>query len=293
MNKFKGALAVLIGAASFGILSTFVKKAYSIGYSLGEVIGVQVLFGMLLLWILNFTIGIKTDKANYPQKTKKWKIILSGFSTGAVSILYYKAVELIPASLAIVLLMQFIWISALLNFIIYRQLPEKREVIGIVCVLAATLLATGIFEANFVNISLPGVGFGLLAATAYAIFIIVNGKIGNDHPPIKKSALMITGAFILVFSVLQPFNLFHIRNDMNIYQFGIILSTFGTVLPPLLYAYGLPKTGISLGSIISAIELPVAVSLSYFILNETVSNLQWIGVLLILCFVILINSKKK
>lgn len=292
MDKFKGVLAVLFGAASFGLLSTFVKKAYAIGFSLGEVTGIQAFLGMVILWSLYFIVGKKSDKVKYPQKTKKWKIILSGFSTGAVSILYYKSVELVPASIAIVLLMQFIWISALLNFFIYRQLPTKRESIGIICVLAATLLATGVFEANFSDIPLLGIGFGLLAATAYAIFILVNGKIGNDHPTILKSALMITGAFIFVFSIFQPFSLFQFDHNFSIYRFGLVLSIFGTVLPPLLYAYGLPKTGISLGSIVSAIELPVAVSLSYFVLKEPVSILQWIGVLLILAFVILINSKK-
>ncbi|HAU55105.1 MAG TPA: EamA family transporter, partial [Sphingobacterium sp.] len=44
MEKLKGALAVFLGASSFGILSTFVKKAYGKGLTLGEVTGIQVLF---------------------------------------------------------------------------------------------------------------------------------------------------------------------------------------------------------------------------------------------------------
>jgi len=55
----------------------------------------------------------------------------------------------------------------------------------------------------------------------------------------------------------------------------------------------MPKTGVSLGSILSAVELPVAVCLSFFVLHEPVSILQWVGVLLILFFVVLINSIKK
>lgn len=293
MNKFKGALAVLIGAASFGILSTFVKKSYAAGFDLGEVTGIQALFGMIILWSLYFLIGAKKDKKNYPQVSKKWKIMLAGISTGAVSILYYKSVELVPASIAIVLLMQFIWISALLNYILFKQKPTKWEAIGIVCILASTFLATGAFEDSFSSISPLGIVFGLLAATAYALFIIVNSKVGNDHPPVVKSALMVTGACIFIFITLQPFSLFDFNQDFSIYRYGIILSVFGTVLPPFLFAYGMPKTGISLGSILSAIELPVAVCLSYFVLAEPVSMFQWIGVLLILIFVILINSMKK
>lgn len=293
MNKLKGAIAVFIGAASFGILSTFVKKAYATGATLGEVTGIQALLGMLILWSLYFIIGSKKEQKQYPKTSKKWKILLAGVSTGAVSILYYKSVELVPASIAIVLLMQFIWISALINFIVFKQKPTKREAVGILLILASTFLATGIFEDNLSNVSLIGIGYGLLAATAYAIFIIVNGKVGNDHPPVEKSALMVTGACIFVFVIFQPFSLFDFSKSIEIYKYGIVLSVFGTVLPPFLYAYGMPKTGVSLGSILSAVELPVAVSLSYFVLAEPVSYLQWTGVILILVFVILINSVKK
>lgn len=293
MEKFRGALAVFIGAASFGVLSTFVKKSYAAGFTLGEVTGIQALFGMLILWGLYLVIGKNAKQGNYPQKSKKWAILLSGVSTGLVSILYYKSVELVPASIAIILLMQFIWISAVINFLVFKQKPSKWETIGIICILASTLLATGAFEDNIKNVSTLGIVYGLLAATAYAIFIIVNSKVGNDHPPVVKSALMVTGACIFIFITLQPFSLFDFSKNISIYQYGIVLSVFGTVLPPFLYAYGMPKIGISLGSILSAIELPVAVCMSYFVLAEPVTFLQWIGVLLILLFVVLINSIKK
>lgn len=293
MDRLKGAIAVFVGAASFGILSTFVKKAYAAGFNLGEVTGIQALFGAIFLWILYIILGGKKENKTYPQTSKKWKIMLAGISTGLVSILYYKAVELVPASIAIVLLMQFIWISALINFIFFKQKPTRWETIGILCILASTFLATGALEDSFTSISPLGITFGLLAATAYAVFIIVNGKVGNDHPPVVKSALMVTGACIFIFATLQPFSLFDIAKNITIYQYGIVLSVFGTVLPPFLYAYGMPKTGVSLGSILSAVELPVAVCMSYFVLQEPVSLLQWAGVLLILLFVVLINSIKK
>lgn len=293
MEKFKGAFAVFIGAASFGILSTFVKKAYETGAGLGEVTGVQALFGMLILWLIHFIIRKNKSQKHYPQVSKKWKIVLSGISTGAVSILYYQSVKLVPASIAIVLLMQFIWISALINYLVFKQKPTKWESIGIVCILAATFLATGAFEDSFSKISPLGIMYGIMAATAYALFIIVNGKVGNDYPPVLKSALMVTGAFAFVMITLHPFSIFDFSKNLSLYQYGIILSVFGTVLPPFLFAYGMPKTGVSLGSILSAVELPVAVSLSYFVLQEPVSVMQWLGVLLILFFVILINSIKK
>jgi drug/metabolite transporter (DMT)-like permease len=47
-------LFVLVGACSFGLLSTFVKKAYESGFNVSEVVGSQNLFGVIMLWILVF-----------------------------------------------------------------------------------------------------------------------------------------------------------------------------------------------------------------------------------------------
>ncbi|MGH2623195.1 MAG: EamA family transporter [Sphingobacterium sp.] len=143
MEKYKGALAVLIGAASFGILSTFVKKAYHAGFNLAVVTGIQALLGALLLWLLWWIFYPKNDYTKYPSKSPKWKIIIAGISTGTVSILYYKSVSLVPASLAIVLLMQYIWIGQLIEMVFFKIKPSLSQLIVIISILAGTVIATG------------------------------------------------------------------------------------------------------------------------------------------------------
>ncbi|PRD54553.1 DMT family transporter [Sphingobacterium gobiense] len=294
-ERIKGIIAVVLGAASFGILSTFVKKAYAQGFTLGEVTGIQALFGMSLLWGLIAIISIakKGYFSRYPAGSPKWHIIVSGLSTGAVSILYYKSVQLVPASLAIILLMQYIWIGQLIEFIFFKTRLTRRHAIGIAAILGSTILATGLLEHDFKSISAVGIGYGLLAATAYALFIIVSGRVGNDHSPLQKSAYMIVGAFLLVFILLQPFTLFTTSVFSSLWRYGLLLSFFGTVLPPLLFSYGIPKTGVSLGNILSYIELPVAVCMSYVVLKEHVSIGQFIGVAGILVVVIMLNVRKR
>jgi drug/metabolite transporter (DMT)-like permease len=262
--------------------------------TLGEVTGIQVLFGMLILWLIYIIIKLFSAKSFHSSSKKSsWiKILISGTSTGLVSILYYKCVQLVPASLAIVLLMQYIWIGVLIEFIFFKAKPSKNNLIGIGIVLIATLLATGLIEKGLQHLNLTGVLFGLLAATAYSVFMIVNGRVGNDYHPIQKSAIMVTGACIMVFTLFPPAYLWNGQFDGNFLYFGLILSLFGTVIPPLLFAYGLPKTGFSLGGILSSAELPVATCMSFFILHESVSTIQWLGVLLILGTVIWLNAAK-
>ena len=45
-------LLVLLGVCSYGVLAIFVKLAYAEGFSLGEVIGSQYLFGWIILFAI-------------------------------------------------------------------------------------------------------------------------------------------------------------------------------------------------------------------------------------------------
>ncbi|TDG37895.1 EamA family transporter [Pedobacter changchengzhani] len=289
----KGILLVFFGACSYGILSTFVKLAYRDGYSLGDVTGVQALFGAIILWSLFF---VQTKTTAYKLKKTKiitpwWKMVLAGSCTGLVSICYYQSVKLVPNSVAIILLMQFIWMTILFEFVVYKKKPTSVQLFAVLLVLGGTVLASGMLEASIHTLSLKGIGFGILAAGAYAGFLILNGKIGNEYPPLKKSALMVTGACIFIFILLPPAFLFNGALQGSLLKWGLIIAVFGTVIPPVFYADGVPRIGTAVSSILSAAELPVAVLMAAIVLNEEVSVLRWVGVVVILSAMILPNLK--
>jgi drug/metabolite transporter (DMT)-like permease len=289
----KGILLVFFGACSFGILSTFVKLAYHEGYTLGDVTGAQAFFGAVILWTLFF---FQSRTSAYKAKEIKiitpwWKMVLAGTCTGLVSVFYYQCVKLVPNSVAIILLMQFIWMSILLEFLIFKKRPSGIQLAAILLVLSGTVLASGMVETSISSINLTGIGFGLLAALCYAGFLMLSGRIGNEYPALKKSALMITGACILIFIIFPPTFLINGALAGSLLKWGLIIAVFGTVIPPLFYAEGVPKIGTALSSILSAAELPVAVMMAGFVLQEQVSFLRWVGVAIILSAMVLPNLK--
>jgi drug/metabolite transporter (DMT)-like permease len=70
------------------------------------------------------------------------------------------------------------------------------------------------------------------------------------------------------------------------------LAIFGTILPPIFLNKGFPLTGIGVGSILVSMEIPVSIAMAIWLLNETVTLSQILGVLLILSGIIVINIKK-
>ncbi|WP_266206096.1 EamA family transporter [Pontibacter kalidii] len=286
---FRGVALVFLGACSFGILSTFVKLAYKEGFNLGEVTGTQVFFGLIILWTIVLLRTLLGSKSNNTSFRDKLKLVAMGTSTGLVSIFYYKCVQEVPASIAILLLMQFTWMSLLLESIIKRRLPSRFQLSMAVLILVGTALAGRLFSGSIPDFEITGIVYGLLAALCYTFFLMINGAAGNALHPTTKSALLLTGACILVLSIFPPVFLVNGALFNGLMKWGLVLALFGTVIPPLFYAYGIPKTGLGLSAILSAAELPVAVLMSSLVLQEEVWAVQWLGVALILLAIILSN----
>lgn len=287
-QSFWGGALVFLGACSFGVLSSIVKTAYKAGYTLGHVTGVQNLFGMLILWGLYLGYKIVHKPTQTKQVTKNWQVCLTGIFPCLVAIFYYQCVQLVPASIAIILLMQYLWISVIIDFLIFKNKPSQPQIMAVIIIVLGSVLAAGVFNQQ-INLNLKGCMFGFLAAITYTLFIITSNRVGNDLPTLKKSALMITGACILGFIIFPPLFLYQFNWHEKLYQWGLLLALLGTVLPPFLFAVGIPKVGISVSAILTAAELPVAVFASYCYLKETIYISQWLGVIAILMAIVVSN----
>ncbi len=277
LKKWQYALIVFLGGCCYGILSTFVKFAYAAGFTVAEVTGAQYLFGTFITWIL--VLFTKKDKITRIQAIK---LLLSGIPFGLTGIFYYQALQTINASFAIILLFQFVWVGTLFEQIIYKKKPTKEKVIAIIILLFGSVLAGGISLEGGRNISWQGAGWGLLSAFTFATFIFLSGSVGKNTSPLLKSGLLSAGGVIVVFLVFPPVYLVDLPTLIGVAPYGLLLGLFGAVLPPLLYSIGMPKIGPGLGTILTASELPVAVSMSALVLGEPVNISQWIGVALIL-----------
>ncbi len=292
-NKtLKGVLLVALGASSYGMLATFVKMAYQEGYTTAEVSGSQFLLGLLGVLLLN--IFRKTKKNNDEIKISKHQIrqlILAGTSMGFTSVFYYLSVKYVPVSIAIVLLMQTVWMGVLLEMFLDKKNPSTQKIISVVLTLIGTILATNLLQSSLA-FEWQGFFWGLLAAAAFTGTMFSANRVASEVSSLQRSLFMLVGGTIIVilFGLITQNTTF----DFSIFiKWGIILALFGTIIPPLLLNTGFPLTGIGLGSIVSALELPVSVTIAYFLLSEEVNLAQWLGILLIITAIVLMNIRLK
>ena len=292
-NKvLKGVFFVALGATTYGMLATFVKMAYSEGYTTAEVTTSQFILGIIGILLINAFQKAK-HKDNVVKATPKniFNLMLAGTSLGMTSLFYYLAVKYIPVSIGIVLLMQTVWMGVFLEMILDKKLPSKQKVFAVFIVLIGTVLATNILN-NEIQLDWRGIVWGILAAASFTTTMFTANRVATEISSAQRSLYMLLGGSVIVFSFAlatqhEPFNL-------NIFlKWGIILSLFGTIIPPMLMNIGFPLTGIGLGSIVSALELPVSVMMAYVLLDEKVILLQWIGIVLIILAIIIMNVNFK
>ena len=313
-NIFKGVLFVGIGASIYGMLATFVKMSYKDGFTTSEVTTAQFVLGFLGLLILNLIQTKTTKKAlSKPNAREVKMLMLAGTSMGFTSLFYYIAVQYINVSIAIVLLMQSVWFSVVVESFITKKFPNARKVIAVIIVLIGTVLATNVINMD-VTIDLHGIFWGVLAAASFTMTMFTSNKIATHLPVLRKSMTMLSGGLVVVlvflffaqigplhFESLKSFYLNFTENAQHIHPFnfsifltyGFILALFGTIIPPVLFNIGFPKAGLGLGSIISSLELPVSVTMAFLLLGEKVILIQWLGIALILFAIVLMNLPSK
>ena len=291
-SKLKGVFLIALGASSYGMLATFVKMAYSEGFTTPEVTIAQFTYGILGIVLIN-TIQKLQNKNQATTASSKTiiQLMVAGTSLGMTSVFYYLAVKYIPVSIAIVLLMQTVWMGVLFEMLLEKKMPSVQKIFSVFVVLVGTALATNIIEDKLVT-DWRGFVLGLLSAASFTTTMFTANRVGIGVSSAQRSLFMLLGGAVIVIG-------FAIANQTGDFQFeifakwGIVLALFGTIIPPLLFNAGFPLTGIGLGSIVSALELPVSVLMAYFLLNESINTWQWIGIVLIILAVVIMNINYK
>ena len=281
---------VLAGAASFGILSSFVKLAYQGGYNPAEIAFSQALVGALLLSAL--ACFSQTKQKSLLTRKNSLSLLGTGAAIGLSTYLYYQSVQSISASLAIVLLMQFTWIGLLLEWAFFQKKPSRMELLITVFILIGTVLAGKLLERKPTTFSWEGVFLVLMASITYASYIVANSRVGKDIPYLPKSALTMIGSALAILAVNAPTLAFENHAGIGLLNWALFLALFGTVIPPVLFAKGIPYVGAGLSGILMTVELPVALLTAHFLLNESLDGSQLLGIVIMLGSLVAMNVYK-
>lgn len=278
MQRLIYPLLVVFAASCYGILSTIIKLAIGAGFTASEAVTSQYYSGFFIALVL-----VILFKRSVPTFGGGWTLFFAGLFTATTGTVYGQAVQHMPASLAVVLLFQFTWIGMLFDCIAKKRLPSKPETLSLILLFGGTILAAGIIDVDLSAIPLQGWLWGFASAISFASFIVINQRQikGMDTLTRLFYTSLIGALFITLFQTPQIVwdgTLF----AGGLWKFGLVLGLFGTVTPIYLLSIAVPKVGTGVSSILSAMELPVAVAASTLVLGERLTALQLFGIVIIL-----------
>ena len=285
-----GLLAMMMGAFLYASLSIGIRFLYSQGISETSVTPLFTLVVALSasLWSILFY------KKELIIPKSQWKaIVFQGLvGTAGVNLLYYKALEQLSASVAITLLFLNPVFIFLFQWLVDRNKPSILRIIALCFVLVGLISISGLLDpTNESSLPLSGILLGIGASLCYgAMHINVEKRLGGIKPAViamYASSL----ATVVLFTLYGPRNI--LSFDMNPVS---ILSIGGlgvlTGLAPLLFIYyALIHIGAFTTSMIGTIELPITAMLGYWLLKETMTQGQWIGMTFILIGVLLVQFR--
>ncbi|WP_139793565.1 EamA family transporter [Sulfobacillus thermosulfidooxidans] len=269
---------MLLAGTSYGLVTPLVKMAIAHGIPVTKLTVSQYPVSIILLWF-----GALGTKKRVPiAKARKKEIAymaLLGVIGAAASLSYYHSLAFVPGAVGIVLLFQFAWILPVINGLIRRQWPKKHEQLAIAIIVIGTVFAAGPAKWHF---PLWAVGLGLMAATLYALSLLLSGQIVGQLSAWQRASISTSVSFVVVLLAGQPWQTPQELFSLKIWTWGTVIGLFSLTIPLIAIYVSAPKLPPALTGILAAWELPVAVILSSLWLRESVDLSRWLGILLIL-----------
>ncbi len=271
---------MLAAAAMYGLVSPVLRLAYAAGLDPAAATDAQYAIAAACLWL----VALFRHRGKRIDRRQWALIVIIGLMNALFCYTYYRALAVLPASLAIVFMFQFVWMATLIDALWHRRWPGIAKWIGLVLILGGTVLAVGATGASWREVPVGAVLLGLGAALAYAINLTLSAHNDPAVSPELRSALVITVAGVAVLTVFPPGSFVHhlAQRPAPTLFWGFWIALLSQVLPTLFALVAIPHIGGRMAAVLGTLELPVAVIGAWLLNGDHVSPMRWLGVALIL-----------
>ncbi|SIT06072.1 EamA family transporter [Alicyclobacillus vulcanalis] len=274
------AILMLCAAAMYGLVSPVLRIAYASGLDPATATDAQYAIAAVCLW----AVALFRHRGKRIDRRQWLLIALIGLMNALFCYTYYRALAVLPASVAIVFMFQFVWMATLIDAIWHRRVPGAAKWVGLVLILGGTVLAVGATGASWKSVPFGAALMGLGAALAYAVNLTLSAYNDPDVSPELRSALVITIAGLAVLAVFPPGPFVHrlMASPSPTLFWGFWVALLSQVLPTLFALVAIPRIGGRTAAVLGTLELPVAVVGAWLLNGDHVFPIRWLGVALIL-----------
>lgn len=289
-RKMKGYIMLTISSFLWGTAFLFSQYILDSGMRSEDIVFWKMLFAFLVMIMYTYYKDVellKLDKRGILSTALMGLICHSLFN-----LFLFKAMERTTIATTVSILYTAPIFVIIMSRIILKERPTISSYLAIIaCVIGVSLTITG-GDFKQLNFNIIGVLYGLAAGITYAVMNVYSKLLLNRYR--ELTILTYTLGFATCFSLIfsNPFAVLEIKGNILVWLCLIILGVVSTAFSYLVFttglAYGVESTK---AAIISSLEVPVSVLGSYFIFGQRIVFLQFIGIVLILYSVVLLQNK--
>src|SRR2546423_2172652 len=277
-------VALVIGSACcFGTLGVFGKLAYRLGLSTPQLLSYRFGLAALLLW---FAVAI-IRQGLPPRRSLVGLAIMGGAGYVGQSGSYFSALHFIPASTNALLLYTFPVVVTLLAAALFHEPLGWPRLAAVGLAFLGTVL---VVEAQLRSAAPIGILLGLGSAAFYSGYILFGSRLLPGLPPVSATASIMTSAAIVWTAYAATTG--QLLVDWTPPRIALLagFAVLGTIIPVLTFILGLRLVGPSRAAILSTFEPASTVLLAVIILGELASPIQYLGGVLILVSVLVLEG---
>jgi drug/metabolite transporter (DMT)-like permease len=279
-DETRGLTLVGLSTVAFGVLPILGKVAYAAGVEVLPLLAWRYVIAALLIVVL--------ERGPLPPLRERVRLWAIGCVFVCNSIAYFRALELIPASVTALVLYTYPVMVALLAALGGVERLTGRAVLAAAGAFAGCAL-TARSSSSATPLPPSGVAWALAAALVYASYIVLSSRFGSGVPArvlalhLAQAAAVVCVALALAGGGLSlPLDP---RGLLAVAGMGVV----STVVAMTAFLAGMALVGPTRASVLSSLEVVVTLLLAFALLGERLGPWQWTGAALILGAVALQN----
>lgn len=285
MNRY-ASVSVLLAGILWGTMGLFVRRLNAWGLASMSIVELRSLFTAILLFT-GLAIG------NRRALRIRWRDLWCFLGTGVCSVVffnfcYFQTIAATSLSLAAILLYTSPVFVLLLSALFFRERITLRKVGALILSVTGCALVSGLGGGA---LSPRHILTGLGAGFGYALYSIFSRcALNRGYSSLTITAytfLMasIGGAFFTDFSAVGT----SLQAHPPAWGFVLLYAVVTTVLPYLLYTYGLQHIPNSAAAVMACVEPVTATICGLMIFHETLTVFSAAGIGLVLIGILLLN----
>ncbi|MGN0400431.1 MAG: DMT family transporter [Blautia sp.] len=289
-STFLASGCILLAGSMWATMGLWVRRFSQEGLDSLQILSLRVAVTTVLM-LLFLTL--------YNRKLLKihWKDLWCFLGTGICSIVFFgycynRTIILTSLSVAAILLYTAPIFVMVLSRFLFGETFTTRKIAALILAFAGCICVTGILNGDHA-VSTTGILTGLGSGFGYALYSIF-GRYAlerNYHPfTVTFYTFLCALGAVLFLADWKPITDFSLSSPSGfLYSAAYCLVT--TVLPYIFYTFGLSHVETGKASVMATIEPVVATLLGVFVLQEKITTVGVLGIVLVLGALVLLSNE--